>query len=99
LNQRSPETGIVASITAAPRAAMMRARSSIPWRPDTKGQWICWVLSKNDIDVAAKRAGVKSKKLTEDDYEAIARTFIKGLEWANEAWADILEDAIKEIMR
>jgi hypothetical protein len=60
-----------------------------------RGQWICWVLSKRDIDLVALKAGVKVKKFTDDNYKEISRNFIKGFEWANEAWADILEDAIK----
>jgi hypothetical protein len=66
---------------------------------DNKGQWICWILNRDDIDIAANKAGVKSKALTEDNYKEIARTFTKGLEWANEEWTDILEDALKEVVR
>ena len=66
---------------------------------DNKGQWICWVLSKGDIDLVAHKASVNTRKFTEDNYGEIARTFIKGFEWANEQWADILEDAVKEVMR
>ena len=66
---------------------------------NNKRQWICWVLSKGDIDLVAHKAGVNTRKFTEDNYGEIARTFIKGLEWANEQWADILEDAIQEVMR
>ena len=65
---------------------------------ETKGQWICWVVSKDDIDLVDHKAGVNTRKFTEDNYGEIARTFIKGFEWANEQWADILEDAIQEVM-
>jgi len=66
---------------------------------DTNGQWICWILSTGDIDSAAKKLGLMPRNLTPDDYDAIAKTFINGLEWANETWADILEDAVKEVVR
>lgn len=56
-------------------------------------------MSKGDIDLVAHKADVKVKEFTDDNYEEIARNFIKGFEWANEEWVDILEDAIKEVMR
>jgi hypothetical protein len=66
---------------------------------DTNGQWICWVLSKGDIDSAVKKLRLMPSKLTQNNYEAITKTFIKGFEWAKEEWSGILEDAVKEIMR
>ena len=64
-----------------------------------RDEWICWVLSKADIELIAKKVGVNSRSLTEDNCDDIARSFIKGFEWANENWALILEDAIEDTLR
>ena len=42
---------------------------------DSKHEWICWILSKGDIDSVANRIGVSAKSLTEDNCEDIARNF------------------------
>jgi hypothetical protein len=65
---------------------------------DNKTKWICWILSKEDIYMVAEKAKIKPKNFTEDDYRSIAKSFIKGLEWVNEDWAEILEDAIKDVV-
>jgi len=60
--------------------------------------WICWMLSKENIDTIVLRSGLDKNGFTEEDYENIARVFIRGFEWANEDWADLPEDAIKYVM-
>ena len=54
----------------------------------------CSTLSKEDIDHVAQRLGINPKKFTDDDYEEIGKTFIKGFGWSNETWEDILEEAV-----
>jgi len=44
-------------------------------------KWICWTLSKEDMDKAAERLGKNQEKLTEMDYEEIIRHFKSGLLW------------------
>ena len=61
---------------------------------NNKNEWFCWTLSKEDIDHVAQRLGINPKTFTDDDYEEIGRTFIKGFGWSNEEWELILEEAI-----
>jgi hypothetical protein len=60
-------------------------------------EWVCWILSKEDIDWVAKKNGIKEGS-SKDEYEAIARQFRKGLEWAMDDWEEILETAIEDVM-
>ena len=59
-----------------------------------KSEWNCWTLCREDIDQIARRLGVNPKNLIEDDYENIARKFIKGFGWSNEGWEAILKEAV-----
>ncbi len=61
-----------------------------------RNEWICWILCKEDIDMVAGKIGVKNNELIKDKYETIARSFIDGLQWANEDWEEILEDAVED---
>ena len=64
-----------------------------------KRQWICWILRKDQIDSAAKAVELSPKKITEDNYEDIAREFIKEFQRENRQWERILEDAIETVVR
>ena len=59
-----------------------------------RNEWSCWTLSKDDIDHVSLTLGVIHESFTGDDYENIARKFIKGFGWANEGWEAILKEAI-----
>ena len=63
-------------------------------------KWVCWELSREEIDRAAKRVGVDPEKLTAQDYENIARKFEEQLKKVNkQQWEVILEDEIERITR
>ena len=66
---------------------------------DKKKEWICWILSREDIDITAQKVGIDANKLSDDAYDDIARNFIKGFEWANEDWRMILEEAVEEVLK
>lgn len=59
-----------------------------------RNDWSCWTLCKEEIDHIAQRLGVNSDEFSNSDYDEIARKFIKGFGWSNEAWEDILEEAV-----
>lgn len=59
-----------------------------------RNEWSCWTLCREDIDHMARRLGVNPENFTDDDYENIARKFIKGFGLANEGWETILKEAI-----
>ena len=61
---------------------------------NNKNEWPCLTLSKEDIDHVAQKLGVNTNKFSSIDYDEIARKFIKGFGWSNEAWEDILEEAV-----
>ena len=58
-------------------------------------EWVCWVLSRKDIDSVANSIGLNAKVLTERNYEDIVRKFNKEFKKANRHWQLILEDAIE----
>ena len=66
---------------------------------DRKEKWICWILSKEDIDMAAERIKSVKGKLSKEKYDDIARNFKKGFELANEDWGMILDEAITEAVK
>jgi hypothetical protein len=59
-----------------------------------RNEWSCWTLSKDDIDHVSLTLGVIPEIFTGDEYEDIARKFIKGFGWANEGWEAILKEAV-----
>ena len=59
-----------------------------------RSEWNCWTLCREDIDHVARRLSVNPGNFIDDDYEGIARKFIKGFGWANEEWESILKEAI-----
>lgn len=59
-----------------------------------KSEWNCWTLCREDIDQIARRLGVNPTDFTDDNYENIARKYIKGFGWANEEWEAILKEAV-----
>ena len=59
-----------------------------------RNEWSCWTLSKDDIDHVSLTSGVIQESFTGDDYENIARKFIKGFGYANEGWEAILKEAV-----
>ena len=59
-------------------------------------KWVCWKLSREEIESTARRVGVDPGKLTAQDYENIARKFEEQLKKVNkQQWEIILEDAIE----
>ena len=63
-------------------------------------KWICWELSKENIDRTARGVGVNPGSLREEDYNNIARKFEEQLKKANkQQWELILEDAIETVVR
>ena len=63
-------------------------------------KWICWELSKEDIDRNARRVGVNPGNLREEDYNNIARKFEEQVKKVNkQQWEVILEDAVERIAR
>jgi hypothetical protein len=61
---------------------------------ERKNEWICWILSKEDIDMAYKN--VSGSLPSNETYENIVRHFKKGFIWANENWEMVLNQAISE---
>jgi hypothetical protein len=59
-----------------------------------RNEWSCWTLSKDNIDHVSLTSGIIHESFTGDDYENIARKFIKGFGWANEEWESILKEAV-----
>jgi hypothetical protein len=59
-----------------------------------RNEWSCWTLCREDIDHIALSLGVNPIDFTDDDYENIARRFIKGFGWSNEEWESILKEAV-----
>lgn len=59
-----------------------------------ENEWNCWTLCREDIDQIARRLGVNPGNFGDDDYENMARKFIKGFGWANEGWESILKEAV-----
>ena len=59
-----------------------------------RNEWSCWTPSKQDIDHVSLTLGVIHESFTGNDYENIARKFIKGFGWANEGWEAILKEAV-----
>ncbi len=66
---------------------------------DRRNEWICWILCKEDIDIVAGKIGVKNNELIKDKYDTIARSFIGGLQWANEGWEEILKDVVEDAIK
>ena len=64
-----------------------------------KKEWVCWTLSKDQIDMAAKAAGLEPKRRTRKDYKNIVRKFSESLKKENRSWELILEDAIETMVR
>lgn len=65
-----------------------------------KEKWVCWELSRKEIDRIARRAGVGPGKFSARDYENIVRTFEKELKKVNkQQWEIILEDVIERVVR
>ena len=64
-----------------------------------KKEWVCWTLSKDQIDMAAKAAGLEPQRLTRKDYKNIVRKFSEGLKKENRGWKLILEDAVETVVR
>jgi len=63
-------------------------------------KWVCWELSREEIESTAKRVGVNPEKLTAQGYENIARKFKEQLKKVNkQQWEIILEDAVERIVR
>ena len=66
----------------------------------SREKWVCWELSREEIDRAAKRVGVNPGSLREEDYNNIARKFEEQLKKVNkQQWEVILEDEIERITR
>lgn len=59
--------------------------------------WNCWVITSEDIDVAAEWMGKSPDKLRPEDYDTIVERFIKGLQKRIPDWPDLLEDAINSV--
>lgn len=59
-----------------------------------RNEWSCWTLCREDIDHVARSLGVNPENFTDDDYENIARRFIKGFGWSNEEWEVILKEVV-----
>jgi hypothetical protein len=64
-----------------------------------KKEWVCWTLSKDQIDIAAKAVGLNPKRLTRKDYRNVVRKFNEEFKKVNKQWALILEDAIEREVR
>ena len=65
----------------------------------SKEKWICWELSRVEIERAAKRVGVNPGSLKEKDYNNIARKFKEQLKKVNkQQWEIILEDVIERVV-
>ena len=62
-------------------------------------EWLCWKLSRDQIDITAKTVGINPYRLTEKNYEDVARKFKKEFEKKNRQWKIILEDAIETMVR
>ena len=63
-------------------------------------KWVCWELSREEIDRAAKKVGVNPGSLREEDYNIIARKFKEQLKKVNkQQWEVIFEDAVERIAR
>ena len=61
-----------------------------------KQKWVCWELSRRDIENTARRLGVGPGKFTAQDYDNIAKKFEEQLKKVNkQQWEIILEDAIE----
>jgi len=58
-------------------------------------EWVCWVLSRKDIDSVANSIGLNAKVLTKRNYEDIVRKFNNEFRKENRHWQLILEDAIE----
>ena len=58
-------------------------------------EWICWKLSRDQIDKAAKTVGINPNRLTEKNYEDVVRKFTKEFKKVNRQWELILEDAVE----
>ena len=59
-------------------------------------KWVCWDLSREEIESTARRVGVNPGSLREKDYNNIARKFKEQLKKVNSyQWQVILEDAIE----
>ena len=59
-------------------------------------KWVCWELSRKEIDRVAKRVGVDPEKLTVQDYENIVIKFKEQLKKVNkQQWEIILEDTVE----
>lgn len=61
-------------------------------------KWECWVLTKDDIDLAAEKLGITPERITEEAYEDIAMCFAKGFEASLPDWEPILECAVEAIV-
>lgn len=59
-----------------------------------RNEWSCWTICREDIDQIARKLGVNPTDFMDDDYENIARKFVKGFGWANEGWEAILKEAV-----
>lgn len=66
---------------------------------DTNKEWICWILSKKEIDSTANRVGLNPKKLKENDYKNIVKKFTEELKKANRQWELILDNAVETVVR
>ena len=64
-----------------------------------KKEWVCWKLSKDQIDSSARVVGLDPKRLAEKNYGDIAKVFMKELQRENRQWKLILEDAIETVVR
>ena len=59
-------------------------------------KWVCWELSRKEIDRVARMVGVNSGSLREKDYNNIARKFEEQLKKVSkQQWELILEDTIE----
>ena len=59
-------------------------------------KWVCWELSRKEIDRVARMVGVNPGSLREKDYNNIAGKFKEQLKKVNKhQWQVILEDAIE----
>ena len=57
----------------------------------------CWTLSIEDIEEAAKIAGVPSEELSADDCLEIAAKFKNSIACALDDWLEILIDAVQMV--
>ena len=60
-----------------------------------KKEWVCWKLTKGQIDKTIRKLALNPKKLTEKDYENIVRIFMKDFNSLNRGWVIILNHAIE----